>query len=145
MAVWGFNARWLPVFLGIREPSSGGLLRALAASAAGLATALLGQFQIATLFLLLASISATVALNIFGRPLRAAKTLGVSRSFPAFVRGAYVWLVAAACLGVYAARAEGHGGCWGASRHALTGFLATMVFATGQRVLPGFCSAASSV
>src|SRR5262245_23513168 len=28
LAVWGFNARWLPVFLGLREPSSRGLLAA---------------------------------------------------------------------------------------------------------------------
>jgi hypothetical protein len=140
LAVWGFNARWLPVFLGIREPSSGGLLVALAASAGGITAALLGHFQIATLLLLLASILAAVALHIFGRPRKPAKTLGVSPSFPLFVRGAYVWLLIAAALGVYAARADTHGGIWGASRHALTvGFLSTMVFAIGQRVLPAFC------
>src|SRR5690242_21903897 len=32
------------------------------------------------------------------------------------------------------------GGIWGASRHSLTvGFIAVMVFAIGQRVLPAFC------
>jgi uncharacterized protein involved in response to NO len=140
LAVWGFNARWLPVFLGIREPSSGGLMAALAASAGGITAALLGHFQIATLLLLLASTLAAVALRIFGRPRKPAKTLGVSPSFPVFVRGAYVWLLIAAALGVYAARADTHGGIWGASRHALTvGFLSTMVFAIGQRVLPAFC------
>jgi uncharacterized protein involved in response to NO len=41
---------------------------------------------------------------------------------------------------VYAAVADTHGGIWGASRHALTvGFLSTMVFAIGQRILPAFC------
>jgi hypothetical protein len=46
----------------------------------------------------------------------------------------------AAALGVYAARSDANGGIWGASRHALTvGFLASMVFAIGQRVLPAFC------
>ena len=41
---------------------------------------------------------------------------------------------------MYAALADTHGGIWGASRHALTvGFLSTMVFAIGQRVLPAFC------
>ena len=55
------------------------------------------------------------------------------------MRGAYVWLVVAAGLGIYAARSDTNGGIWGASRHALTvGFLATMVFAIGQRVLPAF-------
>jgi hypothetical protein len=140
LAVWGFNARWLPVFLGIREPSSSGLMAALAACGSGLVAALLGQLQIATLLLLVASILATIALRIFVRPTKPAKTLGVSTSFPAFVRGAYVWLLIAAALGVYAALADVHGGVWGASRHALTvGFLSTMVFAIGQRVLPAFC------
>jgi uncharacterized protein involved in response to NO len=55
------------------------------------------------------------------------------------VRGAYVWLLVAATLGVYAAQFATSGGTWGASRHALTvGFLATMVFAIGERVLPAF-------
>jgi len=140
LAVWGFNARWLPVFLGLREPSSRGLMAALGASACGLAAALLGQLQIATALLLMASILATVSLGVFGRPRKPAKTLGVSTLFPAFVRGAYVWLLIAAALGVYAALADVHGGIWGASRHALTvGFLSTMVFAIGQRVLPAFC------
>ena len=140
LAVWGFNARWLPVFLGLREPSSGGLMAALTASVGGLSAAALGQFQAATLLLLVASILATVGLSVFRRPLKPAKTLGVSPSFPAFVRGAYVWLFVAAALGVYAAQADTHGGAWGASRHALTvGFLSTMVFAIGQRVLPAFC------
>jgi uncharacterized protein involved in response to NO len=140
LAVWGFNARWLPVFLGIREPSSGGLMAALAVSATGLTAALLGHLQVATLLLLAASILATVALNVFRRPRKPAKTKGVSPSFPAFVRGAYIWLLVAAALGVYAAQADAHGGIWGASRHALTvGFLSTMVFAIGQRVLPAFC------
>jgi hypothetical protein len=140
LAVWGFNARWLPVFLGLREPSSRGLLAALGASACGLAAALFGHLQIATVLLLIASILATVSLRVFRRPRKPAKTLGVSAMFPTFVRGAYLWLLIAAALGVYAALADTHGGVWGASRHALTvGFLSTMVFAIGQRVLPAFC------
>ena len=140
LAVWGFNARWLPVFLGLREPSGRGLLAALAASACGLAAALSGHLQTGTLLLSIASILATASLRVFSRPRKPAKTLGVSRSFPGFVRGAYVWLLIAAALGVYAALADVHGGIWGASRHALTvGFLSTMVFAIGQRVLPAFC------
>jgi uncharacterized protein involved in response to NO len=140
LAVWGFNARWLPVFLGTRAPSNGGLMAALAACASGIVAALLGRLQIATVLLLVASLLAMTALRIFGRPTKPAKTQGVSPSYPAFVRGAYVWLLIAAALGVYAALADVHGGVWGASRHALTvGFLSTMVFAIGQRVLPAFC------
>jgi hypothetical protein len=56
------------------------------------------------------------------------------------VRTSYGWLLVAAALGIYAAYGDVHGGVWGASRHALTvGFLATMVFSIGQRVLPAFC------
>jgi uncharacterized protein involved in response to NO len=140
LAVWGFNARWLPVFLGTRAPSSSGLMAALAASAFGLCAALFGYFTAATLILLIASILATIGLRIFVRPVKPAKTLGVAESFPAFVRGAYVWLLVAASLGLCAVLADTHGGIWGASRHALTvGFLSTMVFAIGQRVLPAFC------
>lgn len=137
LAVWGFNARWLPVFLGLGAPSGGGLLMALAICSGGIGAAMLGQFLVATVMLLAASILACLALRVFQRSLKPAKTLGVSASFPYFVRGAYVWLLAAAALGVYAAVADSYGGIWGASRHSLTvGFLATMVFAIGQRVLP---------
>src|SRR5450756_2626399 len=31
LAVWGFNARWLPIFLGLRKPSGSGLMAALGA------------------------------------------------------------------------------------------------------------------
>ncbi|HWB95856.1 MAG TPA: hypothetical protein VG672_04115 [Bryobacteraceae bacterium] len=140
LAVWGFNARWLPVFLGLGQPSPKGLMAALTACACGIAAALAGQFQAATVLLLGACVLASIALKVFGRSRKPAKTLGVSASFPYFVRGAYFWLLVAAVLGIYAARSDANGGIWGASRHALTvGFLGTMVFAIGQRVLPAFC------
>jgi uncharacterized protein involved in response to NO len=140
LAVWGFNAKWLPVFLGLPQSSSRGLMAALIVSATGLAASSFGYFRMATALLLIASGTAAVALSVFRRPLKPAKTLGVSASFPAFVRTSYVWLLIAAALGVYAATADTNGGIWGASRHALTvGFLSTMVFAIGQRVLPAFC------
>ncbi|HEY4899388.1 MAG TPA: hypothetical protein VIH91_01085 [Terriglobales bacterium] len=102
--------------------------------------ALLGQFRLATALLLTACILASIALRVFEPRQKPAKTRGVSPSFPYFVRGAYAWLLVAAALGVYAANSDANGGIWGASRHALTvGFLATMVFAIGQRVLPAFC------
>lgn len=140
LAVWGFNARWLPVFLGLRDPSGPGLLSALAACTVGIVVALSGRMLAASLLLLAASVFASLALGVFERSRKPAKTIGVSESFPYFVRMAYVWLLIAAALGVYAAAADAYGGIWGASRHALTvGFLATMVFAIGQRVLPAFC------
>lgn len=140
LAVWGFNARWLPVFLGLRESSGGGLLVALAIAAAGIAAALMGGMLAAVLLLAAAAVSATLALRVLEPSRQPAKTLGVCSTFPEFVRGAYLWLIAAAGLGIYAALADTHGGIWGSSRHALTvGFLAVMVFAIGQRLLPAFC------
>ena len=140
MAVWGFNARWLPIFLGLGEPSEKELMAALGTLLVGLVAAAFGQFRIATLLLFAASVGAADGLNVFRRSQKLAKTLGVSRSLPLFLRGSYVWLLAAAALGIWAASADTHGGIWGASRHALTvGFLSTMVFGIGQRVLPAFC------
>ena len=140
LVVWGFNARWLPIFLGLRAPSGRGLLAALAASICGIGAALFGEFRLSTALLLIASIAAAISLKVFQRGLKPAKTLGVHSSFPVFVRGAYAWLLIAAGLGVFAAQADTAGGIWGASRHALTvGFLSTMVSAIGQRVLPAFC------
>lgn len=140
LAVWGFCARWLPVFLGLREPHSRKLMWAMVVLVLALIAAGAGHFGAATVILLGASIVAADALNIFRPALKPAKTLGISSLFPYFIRAAYAWLLVAAALGVYAAYGDVHGGVWGASRHALTvGFLATMVFGIGQRVLPAFC------
>jgi hypothetical protein len=140
LAVWGFSARWLPVFLGLPAPAGRGLMIALTAALAGVGAAQLGQFAAATTLLLAASATAAIALRIHRLALKPAKTQGVHPSFPAFVRLAYVWLLVASGLGVLAAHFDAAGGFWGASRHALTvGFLSTMVFAIGQRILPAFC------
>jgi hypothetical protein len=49
-------------------------------------------------------------------------------------------MLVSAALSVAAAGWDRAGGLWGASRHALTvGYISTMVFAIGQRVLPAFC------
>jgi hypothetical protein len=64
----------------------------------------------------------------------------VHPTFPAFVRLAYAWLLISGILSIAAALWDNAGGLWGASRHALTvGFISTMVFGIGQRVLPAFC------
>jgi hypothetical protein len=55
------------------------------------------------------------------------------------VRVAYLWLLIASSLGVCSAYFDHNHGWIGASRRALTvGFVSTMVFAIGQRVLPAF-------
>ena len=83
---------------------------------------------------------AAAGLRMFEAAVQPAKTRGVHASFPYFVRGAYVWLLVAAGLGIRATLAPGDAaGIWGASRHALTvGFVAAMVLSVGQRVLPAF-------
>jgi hypothetical protein len=140
LAVWGFNARWLPVFLGLREGKFRLLGAAVAAAIAALACTALGAWTLFGAFSLAAAVLAATALRVFTRSVQRPKIQGVHASFPFFVRTAYVWLIVSALLSIFAARWDTSGGLWGASRHALTvGFLASMVFAIGQRVLPAFC------
>lgn len=140
VTIWGFSARWLPVFLGLGAPRDRLLAAALWIDGAAVVVALSGSWVIATaLFLIAAGLSAC-ALRVFTRAIQPPKTAGVHPSFPGFVRVAYVWLLMSAVLSFCAAEWDTAGGLWGASRHALTvGFVATMVFAIGQRVLPAFC------
>jgi hypothetical protein len=138
--IWAFNARWLPVFLGLANPSGRALLAAFAVNTAGVAAALAGRFSLSAALSMVGAVTALLALNIFESASRPAKTQGIHPSFPLFVRGAYVWLLIAAGLSMWAVSADLNGGIWGASRHALTvGFVSTMIFAIGQRVLPAFC------
>ena len=137
--VWGFSARWLPVFLGLRPVHGGRLLAAVALNFSGVVSALAGWMVSAVILLFAAVVVAAHAIRLFEPPLGPAKVKGVSASYPFFIRLAYVWAAIAAVLGIWAALAPNSQGIWGASRHALTvGFLATMVFAVGQRVLPAF-------
>lgn len=140
--VWGFNARWLPVFLGIPAPNGRRLLVALGVAWAAVLSGIFGQTMSAALLLLAAAVVSISALHIFEPAQKAAKVQGVHPAFPLFVRLAYVWLATAAVLTIWAAAADRGGGISGASRHAVTvGFLGTMVFAIGQRILPAFCGA----
>ena len=137
--VWGFSARWLPVFLGLAPLRQRLFGMALALDAAGVLLGEAGAVRAAVLLIAASAVACVVALRFFERPHAAAKTLGVHPSFPIFARLAYVWLVIAGAMSVWAAWADVHGGIWGASRHALTvGFAATMVFAIGPRILPHF-------
>jgi hypothetical protein len=141
-AVWGFNARWLPVFLGLDRPRPRFLFLALALAWAAILAEFAGRLTWFAALLPFAALSAIVALHIAEPSARPAKITGVHPSFPYFVRLAYVWLLIAAALSIRASWNDVNGGIWGASRHALTvGFLSTMVFAIGQRILPAFCGA----
>jgi hypothetical protein len=137
--VWGFSAKWLPIFLGLQPTRGKLLLKAVAVNSAAVFAGLFGWVAAAVLLFLAAIALATYALRIFAPAEKSPKVKGVHPSFPFFVRVAYVWALIASALAIWAASATNAHGIWGASRHALTvGFLATMVFAIGQRVLPAF-------
>lgn len=137
--VWGFSARWLPTFLGLKPLRARALLTAAGVNLAGVITAIAGAPKIAFPILLLSALIAISALRLFERPDRAPKTLGVTPSFPFFVRMAYLWLLISASIGIAAALTNGASGFSGAARHAMAvGFLSMMVLAIGQRVLPAF-------
>ncbi len=137
--VWGFSAKWLPVFLGLRPVRGRVLLLAVGVNFAGVLIAFAGWMMAASLVLVAGLIAALYSLRLLEPSARPAKIKGVHTSFPVFVRLAYIWALVAGALGIWAASVQNAHGIWGASRHALTvGFLATMVFAIGQRVLPAF-------
>jgi hypothetical protein len=137
--VWGFSARWLPAFLGICKPHGRLFGTALLLNALGVVSGAFGQTKIAVLMLVGGAVMSGLSLRLAERPHGTAKTQGVHRSFPVFVRIPYTWLAIAGAMSVWAAFCDVHGGIWGASRHALTvGFAATMVFAIGPRILPHF-------
>ena len=119
--VWGFSAKWLPIFLGTQPPINRLLGSAVLVHWIAIGLGLAGFFRATTVLILLSSSLAIVALRIFAKPEKAAKIKAIHASFPFFVRSAYVWLLVAAMLGVWAANAANPAGIWGASRHALTG------------------------
>jgi len=137
--VWGFSAKWMAVFLGLKTPRTKFLIAALATNWIGLAIALFGLVFAGGFLLILGTGLAIAAIRVFEPAINEPKTRGVHTSFPVFIRMAYVWLVVAGVLGVAASRWDTSGGIWGASRHALTvGFVSIMILSVGQRVLPAF-------
>ena len=138
--IWGFNARWLPVSAGFQKPDGARLQLAYGLSVAGVVAVFLQWQPIAAVLFLVAAFLAIHALHVWQPAVQPAKLLHVARTFPLFIRVAYVWLVVSCLLDALAVRYDYAGGIWGASRHALTvGFVAGMVFVIGQRVLPAFC------
>jgi hypothetical protein len=138
--VWGFSAKWLPIFLGLRAPRTSFLLRAVALNSIGVLAALCGWMFFSTVLLLAGIATAAYAIRLFEPGERAPKIKGVDSNFPVFIRLAYVWALVGAALAIWASVSPTMAaGIWGASRHALTvGFLAMMVFAVGERILPAF-------
>ena len=139
LVVWGFSARWLPTFLAIPKPDARLFRVALVLNLTGVLFGVSGWARTAAILMAASAVAIVLALHLTERPHGTAKAQGIHKSFPTFIRLAYVWLVTAGLVGIWAASADRHGGIWGASRHALTvGFAATMVFAIGPRILPHF-------
>ena len=137
--VWGFAARWLPKFLAIGAPDGTKLRVALSLDLLGVLSGLAGFGKVGAPLLAASAVTIFFALHLGQRPHGKAKVQGIHPSFSSFVRLAFIWLVAAGCMSIWAAFADHNGGIWGASRHALTvGFAATMVFTMGPRILPHF-------
>jgi uncharacterized protein involved in response to NO len=137
--VWGFSARWLPVFLAIPKPNARVFRAALILDLMGVLCGVAGWTKPATILLALSAAAIGFALHLTQQPHGRPKVQGIHPGFPSFIRVAYVWLVIGGSMSVWAAFADQHGGIWGASRHALTvGFAATMVFSIGPRILPHF-------
>ena len=137
--VWGFSAKWLPIFLGLRPIRARALLKAVALNYAGVIAAAIGWFGWAVAFLVLAICVATWALRLLEPAKQPVKVKGVHSTFPIFLRLSYAWAAVAGVLSIWAVVSINSHGIWGASRHALTvGFLSTMVFCVGPRVLPAF-------
>ncbi len=109
--VWGFSARWLPVFLGLKGVNETGLRFALVLSIGGVVLAEAGFSHLAPLTIALAATIAVTAFHLLQRPERAAKTTGIHVSFPVFVRIAYLWLLIATSLGICASYLD-HANGW---------------------------------
>lgn len=138
--IWGFNARWLPIFAGLRPVNGDRLLWAYGLSLAGLVFTFFDLLAVASVAFFFAAVVSIDALHVWRRSIHPPKLLNIHPSFPVFVRLAYVWLVISCVLALLAVPFDHAGGLWGASRHALTvGFAAGMVFVIGPRILPAFC------
>jgi len=138
--IWGFNARWLPIFGGFKKLDANHLLCAYGLSVMALALVFLQWWTASAALLLLVAFLAIEALHVWEPSVQPAKLQGVHRSFPWFLRIPYIWLVVSCVLNMVAVRFDQAGGIWGAGRHAITvGFIAGMVFVIGQRLLPAFC------
>lgn len=138
-AVWGFTARRLKGFLGLHAPDLRYLLFAFVTSSSAVIFVLAGFNRVSVALLPIAATAALPGFGVFEHACRPPKVTGIHSSFPVFVRAAYVWLLVASVMSISAAYCDRSGGIWGASWHALTvGFLSTMLFAIGQRILPAF-------
>jgi hypothetical protein len=136
---WGYSARFVTIFLGLAPPDHSRTKWLLGGVAILVLLALARLFVVVDSLALILTAIAIHTLRIFHPGQRPPKLLGAYRHYPHFVRLAFVWLGVGASLGLLADLFPSATGLGGASRHAVTvGFIATLVFAIGQRILPSF-------
>ncbi len=135
LVVAGYSAKFFPGLLGTAPPSVYGLRAAVALSALAAASFVTGAQPAAALTCVSMVLLSIWSLRIFHRTSGNPKRTGVYERYPQFARLAYIWLAVAAALNFGVPRP----GFLGASRHAFTvGFLATLIFSIGPRILPSF-------
>jgi NnrS protein len=136
---WGYSARFVTILLGLEPPDHGWAKWLSAGVLLLVVLALIRQFLLADLLAVILTMAGIRALRVFHPARRLPKLLGAHRHYPFFVRLAFVWLLVGAFLGPCADLFPSLSGLGGASRHAVTvGFIATLVFTIGQRMLPSF-------
>lgn len=149
--VLGYSTRFITIFVGLRTsyfsqpPAQLGKFRpcvsrlfAVLVVALAIAT-LLQRFSVADALAVTVGVAAVWGLRIFEPSAHQAKCAAVYGGYPAFIRIAYAWMIVGAVLGIAADFLSNHPGISGASRHAITvGFIATLIFALGPRILPSF-------
>lgn len=136
---WGYSARFVTILLGLEPPGYRWAQWLSAGVGVFVVFALIRQFLAADLLAVILTVTGVWVLRVFHPARRPAKLLGAHHHYPFFIRLAFGWLVVGALLGLLADFFPSLAGLGGASRHAVTvGFVATLVFAVGQRMLPSF-------
>lgn len=137
--VWGLSARWLPPLLGLPEPNGRLLKSCCFLNVSAIICFATGTPLLAELILVASVLCFIGGLKVFSGKDESAKITGVHKSFPAFLKVAYLWLFVSSLLFLAAAYFGDANGVGGAARHAITvGFFSNMVFTIGPRVLPAF-------
>lgn len=136
---WGYSSRFVSVFLGLRLPKVAAARWIAAGVVVLCALVLAHQYAVADIAAVALTGAAVWSLRVFEPAAKPLKRSGVYRHYGAFVRLSFVWLCVAAVIGVLADVFPRQTGLTGASRHAFTvGFLATLIFSIGPRILPSF-------
>lgn len=136
---WGYSTRFVTVFLGLPAPRQSATAWLCLGVLAFVGLVIGHRFLAADLLICALVIGAIWALRVFARSERPPKRAEVYWHYPIFVRMAFGWLLVSAGLSLLADRLPEMPGLGGAARHAVTvGFVATLIFSIGPRILPSF-------